>query len=97
VPLVAVTGGEGGARLYADGRWRRIAAFPHEEVDPTGAGDVFAAAFLISYSEADDIPVAARFAAAAAALSVGAEGTAGVATREEIDQMLAEHTEVTLR
>jgi Sugar kinases, ribokinase family len=97
VPLVVVTGGKGGARLHADGRWRRIAAFPHEEVDPTGAGDVFAAAFMISYSEAGDVGVAARFAGAAAALSVGAAGTARVATREAIEGMLADYPEVTLR
>jgi hypothetical protein len=42
VPVIVVTGGKGGARVYSDGDWRGIAAFPHDEVDPTGAGDIFA-------------------------------------------------------
>jgi len=95
-PIVVITEGKGGARLYAEGRWRRIAAFPHEEVDPAGAGDVFAAAFMIAFNETQDVAAAARFAAAAAGLSVEAAGLAGVPSREEIERVLAEHPEVTL-
>lgn len=95
-PIVAVTEGKGGARVYAEGRWRRIAAFPHEEVDATGAGDVFAAAFMIAFNETTDLAAAVRFAAAAAGLSVEGVGTARVPRREEIERVLAEHPEVVL-
>jgi sugar/nucleoside kinase (ribokinase family) len=95
-PIVVVTGGKGGARIYVEGRERRIAAFPHEEVDPTGAGDVFATSFMIALDEKRDVAAAARFAAAAAGLSIEAEGTAKVGTREEIERVLAAHPEVVL-
>ncbi len=96
VPVVVVTEGGRGARVHVDGRWRHIAAFPGEEVDPTGAGDVFAAAFMVSLEESGDVAVAARFAAAAAGLSVGGAG-ATAPTRDEIERVLADHPEVTLR
>jgi hypothetical protein len=97
VPVVVVTEGRRGARVHANGRWRHIDAFPQEEVDPTGAGDVFAAAFMVALSESGDVAVAARFGGAAASLSVGGEGAAAVATRDEIEQVLADHPEVRLR
>jgi sugar/nucleoside kinase (ribokinase family) len=95
-PVVVVTEGKGGARVYHEGRWRRIGAFPHEEVDPTGAGDVFATAFVIALDETKSVASAARFASAAAGLSIEGEGTAKVATRREIERVLAENPEVML-
>jgi 1D-myo-inositol 3-kinase len=95
--IVAITGGRGGARVYNDGRWRNIEAFPHYEVEPTGAGDVFAAAFMIGLKETNSVPEVARFAGAAAGLSVEGEGTANVATRAQIERVLAEHPEVVLK
>jgi sugar/nucleoside kinase (ribokinase family) len=94
--IIVVTEGKGGARVYNDGRWRKIGAFPHDEVDPTGAGDVFAAAFVIALDEARSVDAAARFAVAAAGLSIEAAGTASVATRQDIERVLAEHAEVVL-
>lgn len=94
--IVIVTEGRGGARVFDGERWRRIAAFPHNEVDPTGAGDVFATAFVIALQETRSIEAAARFAVAAAGLSVEAAGTESVATRQEIERVLAEHPEVAL-
>ena len=91
-----VTQGKGGARMYSDGRWRKIGAFPHREVDPTGAGDVFATAFVIALEEKGSVEAAARFAAAAAGLSVEAQGIERVATRPEIEAVLTAHPEVTL-
>jgi len=94
--IVIVTEGRGGARVFDGGRWRRIAAFPHNEIDPTGAGDVFATAFVVALDETRSIEAAARFAVAAAGLSVEAAGTGSVATRQEIERVLAEHPEVVL-
>jgi sugar/nucleoside kinase (ribokinase family) len=37
VPIVAMTESWKGARVHTEGSWRRIEAFPEEEVDPTGA------------------------------------------------------------
>ena len=46
VATVAFTRGYNGADILHRGQWRHIDAFPASAVDPTGAGDVFAAAFL---------------------------------------------------
>ncbi|MBI2468198.1 MAG: hypothetical protein HYV62_10340, partial [Candidatus Rokubacteria bacterium] len=62
----------------------RVAPAPAVEVEPTGAGDVFAAAFLIRYNATGDPWDAAAFAAVAGALTVEGEGIAGVPTRERL-------------
>ena len=79
-PSVAVlTLGPDGA-LVADrsGRIAAIAAMPVEPRDTTGAGDTFAAAFIVSWLSGQAPEDAARFAAVAAALSTQAEGARGL-------------------
>ena len=72
-----------------DGSGRHdIPAVEIAEVDPTGAGDVFATAFSVRYRETEDAVEAAHFASAAAALSLRAAGTRGIAGREEIEDLL---------
>ncbi len=88
VPILFFTLGYRGSRLWSDGRWQNVPAFPAREVDPTGAGDVFAAAFLARYLETDDVAQASLFAAAAAAVSVEAVGTAGAPSRAEVEERL---------
>jgi sugar/nucleoside kinase (ribokinase family) len=83
--------------VFAEGRWREMAAFPEAEVDPTGAGDTFATAFLIRLHETGDAGEAARFAAAAASLSVGGIGAAAMPVRAEIEERMRQHPEVALR
>lgn len=97
VALVAMTEDRRGASIHCGGRWRKIAAFPCEEVDPTGAGDVFAAAFLVRYHETTDVGEAARFGSAAAACAVEALGAQGIAGRERIEARMREHPEIVLR
>jgi sugar/nucleoside kinase (ribokinase family) len=96
-PVVAYTQASRGACLHADGRWCHIDAFPEREVDPTGAGDVFAAAFLARLSESGDLALAARFAAAGASISVSREGTLAIAGRQQIEERMAQHPEIVLR
>jgi len=88
VPVLAVTRGAGGARLWSEGRWRQVPAIPAEGVDPTGAGDVFAAAFLSRYVETGDAWQAALFAAAAASISLEAPGTAAIPSRQQVEERL---------
>jgi len=52
--------------------------------DPTGAGDIFAAAFFTAHAESGDPLQAARLATAVAARSVTRRGLASVPTRQEI-------------
>jgi 1D-myo-inositol 3-kinase len=96
LPVVAMTESWRGARVYSGGRWRRMEAFPEREVDPTGAGDTFATAFLIRLLETGDVDEAARFGAAAASLSVAGVAAEAIPTREEIERRLAEYPEVAL-
>ncbi len=82
--IVAVTRGRLGTRVYADGRVRDVPPVTASEVDATGAGDVWAAAFAIRLVETDDVTTAAKFASAAAAISVERRGMLGVPNREEV-------------
>jgi sugar/nucleoside kinase (ribokinase family) len=95
VPILFFTLGYRGSRLWRNGRWQQVPAFPAREVDPTGAGDVFAAAFLARYLETDDVAQASLFAAAAAAVSVEAVGTAGIPSRAEVEERLRRQSEIT--
>lgn len=97
VPIVALTESRRGARVHADGRWRHIDAFPESALDPTGAGDTFATAFLVRLHDTGDVDDAARFGEAAASMSVGGQGASRIASRAEIEERLSRHPEVALR
>ena len=84
----AITKGSAGCRVYAEGDVYDFPAAPAREVDATGAGDVFSAAFAIAFREGKDIPGAARFASAAAALSVEKPGIQGIPTAPEVEARL---------
>lgn len=85
-----VTLGEKGALIH-DGRQT---SFQHAfqlgpTVDTTGAGDAFSGALAVALGEGQSLAHAARFAAAAAGLSVTRAGAArSIATRAEIDTVL---------
>lgn len=84
VRIVVLTHGERGATVYAGKGVLHVPAFSAHEVDPTGAGDVFAAAFLVRYSEEKDLWGAARFAAAAASFVVEGRGASTVPTLAQV-------------
>jgi len=72
-----ITRGRQGCRVYSCGDVFEFPAVPAREVDATGAGDVFAAAFAVALRRGEALPRAIRFAsreAAAAAETVGVEG-----------------------
>ena len=89
-PFVVITRGREGADVYADARLiHRARAYRASEVDPTGAGDVFAAAFTVGLHQRGDPVWAADFACAAAAFAVEAPGLDGIATRPRILERMA--------
>lgn len=88
--LLAVTEGAAGCVLYWNGDRRRFPAPPVEEVDATGAGDIFAAAFFIRLYQTRDPWEAARFSTRLASRSVARPGLDGIPTRREIDESLME-------
>lgn len=88
--VLAVTEGPAGARLYWNGDLRRFRAPAVNEVDATGAGDIFAAAFFWRLHATRDPWAAAKFATHLASLSVQRRGLEGIPTREEIQTCLVE-------
>ncbi len=84
----AVTKGAEGARVYSQGDVYDLPAFPAFEVDPTGAGDVYAAAFLFALRDRRPVVRAALFAACAAAFSVEAQGVEGIPSRAVVEARL---------
>ncbi len=88
--VLAVTEGPAGARLYWNGDLRRFRAPQLNEVDATGAGDIFAAAFFWRLYTTRDPWAAAAFATHLASFSVLRRGLEGIPTREEIDTCLVE-------
>jgi 1D-myo-inositol 3-kinase len=73
-PILVVTDGARGARLWVAGAAHRVPACPAVEIDPTGAGDVFAAAFLLALRAGEAPLAAAGFAACAASIVVEGVG-----------------------
>jgi 1D-myo-inositol 3-kinase len=84
VPLLVATDGRHGATLFQHGVTERFPAYPTHEVDPTGAGDVFAAAFLTHLYRNGDPQAAVDFANCVASLSIEHEGTTGIPTLEMV-------------
>lgn len=94
VPLLVATDGRHGATLFRQGVTEAFPAYPAHEVDPTGAGDVFAAAFLVHLHRHGDPRAAVDFANCVASLSIEHEGTTGIPTMEEVRERMNMHTEL---
>jgi len=88
--LLCLTEGEAGAVLHWNGDRRRFRPPVMVEVDGTGAGDIFAAAFFTRLYHTRDPWEAARFATQLAARSVTRIGLNGIPTSQEIEECLME-------
>jgi sugar/nucleoside kinase (ribokinase family) len=71
--------------LFVDSRQYDVPVHPSKIVDPTGAGDIFAAAFFIWLYETNDPELAVRLAHIAAGTSIEGQGVKNVQTREQIE------------
>lgn len=96
VPLIILTEYRDGSTVFQRTPAGAVKMFrtpprPAQEVDPTGAGDIFATAFLIRYQETGDPLIAARFANVAASMSVEAVGLSGIPSRGEVLDYMAAH------
>ncbi|MEZ4862129.1 MAG: PfkB family carbohydrate kinase [Caldilineaceae bacterium] len=94
--MIVVTEYREGSTLYqkqADGTIRetKISPRPAHEVDPTGAGDVFATAFMIRLQETNDPAQAARFANVTASISVEHHGITGIPDRNQVLAYMQAH------
>jgi len=88
--VLAVTENAAGCVLYWNGDRRRFRAPRVPEVDPTGAGDIFAAAFFVRLFKTRDPWEAARFATQLASHSVTRPGLEGIPTAREIEETAME-------
>jgi sugar/nucleoside kinase (ribokinase family) len=91
VPVGVLTAGADGALLFVNGERYEVRPHPTREVDGTGAGDVFAATFLIDYHRNGNPWDAAALAACAGALTVRAEGIAGIPDRKALEGALKDY------
>ncbi|MFU8806756.1 MAG: PfkB family carbohydrate kinase [Bradymonadaceae bacterium] len=95
IPIVALTHGGDGCDVYLDDQHHHVGVFSTRTVDPTGAGDVFAAGFLFQLARGADPIEAARFGAGAASIII--EGIAGAAlgglskTAERVHEISRNH------
>lgn len=88
--ILCLTEGELGSVLHWNGDRRRFRPPLMNEVDATGAGDIFAAAFFVRLYSTRDPWEAARFATQLAARSVTRVGLNGIPTAKEIEECLME-------
>ncbi len=86
IPIVACTLAAKGCHVISRGKVTRIGVFSTEVVDPTGAGDAFAAAFVYRLAHGDCPTDAARYGAAAASVVVEAVGGAALWRMAEVAQ-----------
>lgn len=92
--VVLKRGSAGAYVADSSGRAEWVKPFKVEAVDTVGAGDCFNGAFAVALMEGDDPWKAARFASAAAAISVTRHGAqASMPTRAEVDAFFLEHKE----
>jgi sugar/nucleoside kinase (ribokinase family) len=91
VPIGALTADRDGALLFVNGDRYEVRARPAKEVDPTGAGDVFATTFLVEYDRSGDPWHAGAAAACAGSLTVEGDGWSMVPERAALDAAIAEY------
>ncbi len=91
-PLLILTLGDGGAEIYHEQIMSPVSAPAKTELDPTGSGDIFAAAFIIEKEiRGKSINESARIATALAARSVTRPGIDGIPTIKEIEDLEKVH------
>jgi sugar/nucleoside kinase (ribokinase family) len=91
MPVGVLTADRVGALLFVNGERYEVQPRPAREVDPTGAGDVFAATFVVYYQRHADPWAAAEAATCAASLSVEGEGWSTVPDDAGLEAALAEY------
>jgi sugar/nucleoside kinase (ribokinase family) len=91
VPVLVVTLGAEGCAVFYGGQRYIIPPRPSQPVDPTGAGDVFAAAFFIRYQETQDLWQSAYFANVTASIAIERPGPEGSPLRVEVEDYISQN------
>jgi sugar/nucleoside kinase (ribokinase family) len=82
--VLAVTRAAQGASLYWQGQRSDLPGLNVAEIDSTGSGDIFAAAFFIRLRETDNPIEAGQFANTVAAASITRRGVQSTPTPAEL-------------
>ncbi len=92
VPLAVLSNYKAGCDVFRRDRSgiqrQHVPPRPATEVDPTGAGDIFATAFLVRYLETGHVWHAARFANVTASFGVEGIGTSAIPARRQVMEYL---------
>lgn len=91
IPILIVTQGKQGCTVFDHTHKITIPPRPAQELDPTGAGDVFAAAFFIRFQETGNLRQSAYFANVTASMAIERSGAQGVPARDEIEAYIAQN------
>ncbi|MEM3507019.1 MAG: PfkB family carbohydrate kinase [Candidatus Bathyarchaeia archaeon] len=83
--VIALTLGEKGSIVFKEDYYE-IPAYKVKEIDPTGAGDVYATAFIIKYFETKDALTSGLFASALASFVVEGFGPKNIASIEKVEE-----------
>jgi sugar/nucleoside kinase (ribokinase family) len=89
--ILIVTQDKEGCTVFHQGQRLMVPPRPAAPTDPTGAGDVFAAAFFIHYHETNDLWQSAYFANVFASMAIERSGPEGIPSRSEVDSYIAQH------
>ena len=90
VTLIVTQGAEG-CTIFHNGTRQTVPPRPAHPIDPTGAGDVFAAAFFVRFQETGNLWQAGRFANVAASMAIERMGPQGAPLRHEIETWLVQN------
>ena len=96
ISLVVLTEYRDGSTVYRRNAAAEIEAVPipprpAAELDPTGAGDIFATAFLLRLDETGDPLDAARYANITASFGVEGQGVTGIPTHADVLAFMSQH------
>lgn len=94
VKIMVLTRGERGCTLFHNGQIKDFPAFKTQTVDPTGAGDVFAVAFLRELHRTHDPYKASIFANCTASFVVEKPGIYGIPDLDQVYSRLSSNYEV---
>ena len=91
--LLVLKNSSKGSEIYGpDGLLEKVGVYPVTQVDATGAGDSYDAAFICGLAEGKNVKEAAQMGAAAGALNAAAFGPMeGDISRETVEEMIKLH------
>lgn len=92
VPILIVTQGKNGCTIFHQGQGYSVPSRSAQQVDPTGAGDVFATAFFIRFYETGNLWHSARFANVTASMAIERPGPEGAPGRDEIEAYIRKYS-----